>query len=715
MVVVIQKLKSRWMAMVLLVGAVLAFGARSHAQPADPCATPVPPVIGGTSSICRGQSALLSATGCTGTVIWSTGQTGNEIRVDPQQTMRYTALCRAPKGCFSCFADVWKVTVNTPAPPVVSPSESPVCSGDRVTLTATGCSGTLIWPDGTTGNSLIVQITQTTTYAGVTCTEKACPSAPSVPIELGVAVPVKPVLSVDKSIICAGQAISLMAGSCPGIVRWSDGGEGINRVVSPTKSRAFRAVCRVGSCQSDSSEALPITVNASGLTINVLPTVMNGCPFQTANLTQAISADRVPNPAGTWLFRIRPDANSPAVQSPMAVESGDYYVFLRTNDGCYSTPMLVTAKITPCSDGIAPCMSNPARVIVWADSLNGPRGSVVLHTQLRGSATNPQWTSTGTGLLTSVNDVSTRYLFSEDDRRRGIVLFGLTTADPDGTGPCAGVASSLSVAVPMASELVPAEVVGLSKKVFEPTWLPNGEVELVYQLTVANMGKHPLKNVQVVDDLNRAFSALGARIQTVTVRADSGWVANPAYTGQNTDTTMLLAGANLPVGARQTVRMVVRLNIGQANALTFDNQAHVQAIDANGMVCRDLSTNGNDPDPDKNGNPGDNAEPTLITLHSTAAEGEVFIPEGFSPNGDGINDRFIVSRVPSGVSMNLRVFNRWGHSVYENAAYQNDWDGTANAGVTTGGRGQGLPEGTYFYVLTLSNGREYSRFMTLNR
>jgi len=593
---------------------------------------------------------------------------------------------------------------------------TPVCRGDQVTLTATGCAGTLTWPDGSTSNSLAVQIMQTTTFAGIICIEKACPSAPSVAVEVAVALPTKPILSADQTSICAGQAISIMAGNCAGMVRWSDGGTGISRTVLPAQSRFYRAVCQVGSCQSDSSEVLPVTVNASNLRPSLTNTTFtNGCPYQTADLTQAIPADKSLNPAGIWLFRTEPNPGSPAVQSPMAVESGAYYLFLRTNDGCYSEPVMLSAKIAPCQHGIAPCISNPARVLVWADSLNGPRGSVVLHAQLRGSAMNPQWSSNGTGLLTSANASTTRYLFSEADRQRGAIVFALTTPDPDGSGPCAGALASLTVTVPLPDSQTGTEVVGLGKKVFEPTWLPNGEVELVYQLTIANMGKHPLANVQVVDDLDRAFAASGARIQSVSVRADSGWVANPTYNGRGSDTTMLLAGASLPSGAQRVVRMVVRLNIGQANTLTFDNQAHVQALDVNGTICRDWSTSGNDPDPDKNGNPADNNEPTGITLHSVATEGEVFIPEGFSPNGDGINDQFIVSRVPSNTTMQLRVFNRWGQTVFESEKYQNDWNGAANVGVVSGINRQGLPEGTYFYVLTLSDGREYSRFMTLNR
>ncbi len=716
MVVVIQKLSSNWAIKILLMSAVLVLQVSSYAQSVDPCTTPTPPVINGTSSICRGESALLSATGCAGTIIWSTGETGSQIRVQPQQTTRYTALCRAPQGCLSCFAEAWKVAVNTPAPPVITLSETPVCRGDQVTLTASGCAGSLTWPDGSTSNTLTVQIMQTTTFAGIICTVEGCPSAPSEPVEVAVGLPTKPVISVSPSVVCAGQSVTLTASNCLGVIQWNDSDVAENGIATPKQSQYYSAHCEVGGCKSSPSEGVFVSVTNSGLRPSLTSTTFtNRCPYQTADLTQAIPADKSLNPAGIWLFRTEPNPHSPAVQSPMAVELGAYYLFLRTSDGCYSEPVRLSAQITPCPNGIAPCVSNPARVVVWADSLNGARGSVVLHAQLRGSAMNPQWSGTGTGLLTSANAPTTRYLFSEADRQRGAIVFALTTPDPDGAGPCVGALASLTVTVPLPDNQTGTELVGLGKKVFEPTWLPNGEVELVYQLTIKNMGKHPLANVQVVDDLDRAFAASGARIQSVSVRADSGWAANPVYSGRGSDTTMLLVGASLAPGTQRIIRMVVRLNIGQANTLTFDNQAHVQALDVNGTICRDLSTSGNDPDPDKNGNPVDNNEPTAITLHSVATEGEVFIPEGFSPNGDGINDQFIVSRVPLNTRMRLRVFNRWGNTVYESEQYQNDWNGTANVGVVSGVNRQGLPEGTYFYVLTLSDGREYSRFMTLNR
>ena len=71
------------------------------------------------------------------------------------------------------------------------------------------------------------------------------------------------------------------------------------------------------------------------------------------------------------------------------------------------------------------------------------------------------------------------------------------------------------------------------------------------------------------------------------------------------------------------------------------------------------------------------------------------IPDGFSPNGDAINDTFVIQR-SSNLTINLIVFNRWGNKVFEKSNYANDWDGT-------GINNQPLPEGTYYRIVEVTN------------
>ncbi|MBL0047301.1 MAG: tandem-95 repeat protein [Bacteroidetes bacterium] len=80
----------------------------------------------------------------------------------------------------------------------------------------------------------------------------------------------------------------------------------------------------------------------------------------------------------------------------------------------------------------------------------------------------------------------------------------------------------------------------------------------------------------------------------------------------------------------------------------------------------------------------------------------VFYPGGFSPNGDGVNDFLVISGAES-LRVGLTVFNRWGNRVFEDLNYKNTWNGSANKGVVIG---EGLPDGTYWYIVDLFDGKK---------
>jgi gliding motility-associated-like protein len=86
---------------------------------------------------------------------------------------------------------------------------------------------------------------------------------------------------------------------------------------------------------------------------------------------------------------------------------------------------------------------------------------------------------------------------------------------------------------------------------------------------------------------------------------------------------------------------------------------------------------------------------TTILYTILLREAPVFIPNVFTPNGDGANDEFKIVRdddktkiiTDEYLRLELVVFNRWGKQLYSNENYQSDWNG-GNA-----------PDGVYFYVL----------------
>ncbi len=71
-----------------------------------------------------------------------------------------------------------------------------------------------------------------------------------------------------------------------------------------------------------------------------------------------------------------------------------------------------------------------------------------------------------------------------------------------------------------------------------------------------------------------------------------------------------------------------------------------------------------------------------------------------TPNGDGLNDTFIIEGIESIPGNELILFNRWGVEVFNMRDYDNSFDGTSNGRVTIN-EGQELPVGTYYYVLKI--------------
>jgi gliding motility-associated-like protein len=77
------------------------------------------------------------------------------------------------------------------------------------------------------------------------------------------------------------------------------------------------------------------------------------------------------------------------------------------------------------------------------------------------------------------------------------------------------------------------------------------------------------------------------------------------------------------------------------------------------------------------------------------------LPNVFTPNGDGLNDTF--SPRVSCLPVDLKVFNRWGKLVYEQANYQNTWAGDSQA------------EGVYYYLLTSPTGQTWKGWVEIIR
>jgi len=85
------------------------------------------------------------------------------------------------------------------------------------------------------------------------------------------------------------------------------------------------------------------------------------------------------------------------------------------------------------------------------------------------------------------------------------------------------------------------------------------------------------------------------------------------------------------------------------------------------------------------------------------------IPSGFSPNGDGNNDLFLIPGLIETPNFTMEVFDRWGNSVYKYANNGNLspdwWDGNSTGNMTLS-KGTRVPAGTYFYNINYNDGNK---------
>jgi gliding motility-associated-like protein len=74
---------------------------------------------------------------------------------------------------------------------------------------------------------------------------------------------------------------------------------------------------------------------------------------------------------------------------------------------------------------------------------------------------------------------------------------------------------------------------------------------------------------------------------------------------------------------------------------------------------------------------------------------QIIIPNGFSPNGDGKNDTWIIDYILQFPDIEVEVYNRWGEQLFYSKGYSVPFNGQYN--------GKDLPVGTYYYVIKLNH------------
>lgn len=205
---------------------------------------------GADVEICNGETVTLTATGGT-TYLWNTGATTASINVSPNTTTIYTVTAFSPSGN-NTDSDNVTVTVND-NPQADAGTDTTICLGETITLTATGGTSYL-WNTGETTATITISPNATTTYS-VEVFENNCSDIDQVTVT------VNDIPTVDAGVdvtINEGESTTLTASGADTYL-WSTGETSATISVTPNSTTTYSVTGYVNGCES--TDEVIVTVN----------------------------------------------------------------------------------------------------------------------------------------------------------------------------------------------------------------------------------------------------------------------------------------------------------------------------------------------------------------------------------------------------------------------------------------------------------------------
>ncbi len=164
------------------------------------------------------------------------------------------------------------------------------------------------------------------------------------------------------------------------------------------------------------------------------------------------------------------------------------------------------------------------------------------------------------------------------------------------------------------------------------------------------------------------------------------------------DTPVLLPGGSAFCGVDNPTLATLSDNVGATGEMVW----YDAAID--GVLLPDttplqegVTYYGYDSDPVTGCVSPDGIAVTVTLTDCDPDEYAFMVPDGFSPNGDGINDTFRIPEIEFLYpDFRLEIYNRYGNLLFKGAINKPEWDGRAQSGAVIDGV---VPNGVYFYIL----------------
>ncbi len=195
-----------------------------------------------------------------------------------------------------------------------------------------------------------------------------------------------------------------------------------------------------------------------------------------------------------------------------------------------------------------------------------------------------------------------------------------------------------------------------------------------------------------------SWTSAGTKTISLQITTDDGCTSSIEQTIEITDMNLLMP-ETLTIAQGDSILITALANSSTADVTTYvwDNVETLSCIDCfNPMASPTETTTYTLTVTDDDG--CSTAASVLVNVVIPEPVPQVTIANAFSPNGDGINDRFYPFLDDMAVSMNMQIYNRWGEMIYESTDRDGYWDGTY--------KDDPVPVGVYVYwvIVEFSNG-----------
>jgi len=334
------------------------------------------------STICAGQTKTLTASG-TGPFNWISSSGAfppavGTVTVSPSVTTTYTVI----SGSGTCTTSaVATVSISAPVPVSITPAATSICSGQTVTLTASG-TGPFNWIASSGAfppaiGTVTVSPTTSTSYTVISGTGTCTTSAvATVSVAATLSINITPSLST----ICVGQSVNLTTNGA-GPYTWT-ASSGTNPpaaatvTVSPTTTTTYTVLSGSGTCTASAVATVSIAPVAP---ISITPSLSTICAGQTVTLTSSGAGPFV----WTASSGTNPAASGTVTVSPTVTTT---YTVLSGTGTCTATAVATVSLTVPGATTISPsnttiCSGQSTSLVV-----NGSTGPFVWTAS---SGTNP--------------------------------------------------------------------------------------------------------------------------------------------------------------------------------------------------------------------------------------------------------------------------------------------------------------------------------------